>query len=73
MYPDVEILRIRENNAPAYEVTPPIIPAQFVIPVLEAIEVRVATVEMRNAANNQLVTCIEILSPVNKREPGLNA
>jgi hypothetical protein len=31
----------------------------------------IATVEMRDAANNELVTSIEILSPVNKREPGL--
>jgi hypothetical protein len=31
----------------------------------------VATVEVRDAAQNELVTCIEILSPVNKREPGL--
>lgn len=27
--------------------------------------------EIRDTAHNRLVTCIEILSPVNKREPGL--
>jgi hypothetical protein len=37
------------------------------------IEVRVVTVEVRDAAHNKLVTCIEILSPINKREPGLTA
>lgn len=34
-------------------------------------EVRISTVEIRDTANNRLVTCLEILSPVNKREPGL--
>jgi len=34
-------------------------------------EIRVVTVEIRNTAQNQLVTSIELLSPVNKREPGL--
>ncbi len=33
---------------------------------------RLATVEVRDTAQNQLVTSIEILSPVNKREPGLS-
>jgi hypothetical protein len=32
---------------------------------------RIPTIEIRDAANNSLVTSIEILSPVNKREPGL--
>ncbi|MCI0565030.1 MAG: DUF4058 family protein [Nitrososphaera sp.] len=35
-------------------------------------EVRLATVEIRDVAQNELVTSIEILSPVNKREPGLS-
>jgi hypothetical protein len=34
-------------------------------------EVRLATVEIRDPSQNQLVTSIEILSPINKREPGL--
>jgi hypothetical protein len=29
-------------------------------------------VEIRDAAQNQLITCIEILLPINKREPGLS-
>ncbi len=35
-------------------------------------QVRLAAVEIRDVAQNQLVTCIEILSPVNKREPHLS-
>jgi hypothetical protein len=38
---------------------------------LGVFEVRIPTVEIRDTAQNQLVTSIEILSPVNKREPGL--
>jgi len=38
--------------------------------MLLPIEVRIASVEIRDTANT-LVACIEILSPVNKREPGL--
>ncbi|NJN66612.1 MAG: DUF4058 family protein [Chloroflexaceae bacterium] len=34
-------------------------------------EVRLVSVEIRDVAHNKLVTCIEMLSPVNKREPGL--
>jgi hypothetical protein len=41
--------------------------------MLAPIHVRVPTVEIRDVASNQLVTSIEILSPVNKREPGLAA
>lgn len=65
MHPDVEIVRIRESNPTPYRA------ATLTIPVLEAVEVRIATVEIRDAAHNRLVTCIEILAPVNKREPGL--
>ena len=32
---------------------------------------QLSNVEIRDTASNQLVTSIEILSPVNKREPGL--
>jgi hypothetical protein len=36
-------------------------------------QVRQASVEIRDVANNRLVTSIEILSPSNKREPGMTA
>lgn len=77
MYPDVEILRVGELNTPsggARATAPQLLaPAPLTLPVLEPVAVRVPTVEIRDAAGNVLVTCIEILSPVNKREPGLTA
>lgn len=78
MYPDVEIVALRGREAepvpfmsggatPAVATTPP----PVTVPAPEPIEVRVPTVEIRDVARNELVTSIEILSPVNKREPGL--
>lgn len=40
-------------------------------PVLPSIRTRQVTIEIRDGAQNELVTSIEILSPVNKREPNL--
>ena len=81
MYPDVEIVRARQrdNELPPASAgsgtltaeAPSITPASLSVPLLD-IEVRLATVEIRDTAHNRLVTSIEILSPVNKREPGLN-
>jgi hypothetical protein len=82
MYPDVEVLRSQHGevlpetyggdvpesiSARTATVTP------LTIPIPQPVEVRIPTVEIRDTAHNQLVTCIEILSPVNKREPGLTA
>jgi hypothetical protein len=78
MYPDVEILFTAPARTPSpgdtAATTAPArgTPASLTIPVLEPVEVRIATMEIRDAASNQLVTCIEILSPVNKREPGVS-
>jgi len=83
MYPDVEVLvagrprAIRETalaaTAPAsVERPPPITQAPLTISVLFPVEVRLVNVEIRDAAHNELVTSIEILSPINKREPGLS-
>jgi Protein of unknown function (DUF4058) len=74
LYPDVEILRVR--NAPEPVLTTggtalATTPATLTLPLIEPIAVRIPTIEIRDAANNSLVTSIEILSPVNKREPGL--
>lgn len=46
-------------------------PVSVSVPALTSVKVRIPTVEIRDAANNRLVTVIEILSPVNKRAPGL--
>lgn len=79
IYPDVEILKQRNASfthpqRPSQDaitlVSPPITPA-LTMPMLD-FEVRLVTVEVYDVANNQLVTSIEILSPLNKREPGLS-
>jgi hypothetical protein len=80
MYPDVEIVRAQEGGhslaahggANVREDTPTaMMPVTVSVPLLE-FEVRLATVEIRDVAHNQLVTSIENLSPVNKREPELS-
>ncbi|MDZ4877375.1 MAG: hypothetical protein CLLPBCKN_006810 [Chroococcidiopsis cubana SAG 39.79] len=75
LYPDVEVLQVRAASTGALQLTQSgtlaTTPAQLTLPVLQPVEIRVPTVEIRDTALNVLVTCIEILSPVNKREPGL--
>lgn len=75
MYPDVEILRrkgIVEEPAFSYKSETNILsPATISIPDVMPIEVRIPFVEIRDRQSNQLITAIEILSPVNKRDPGL--
>lgn len=81
LYPGVEVLQVKHPNEAklpgvAHEVEAgegaiATTPAPLTLPVLQPVEVRVPTVEIRDTAKNVLVTCIEILSPVNKREPGL--
>ncbi|MFN8453746.1 MAG: DUF4058 family protein [Anaerolineae bacterium] len=77
MYPDVEVLKIKQASPP-----PPASTGEAAVLEAEAIltapltiplpQVRLVSVEIRDVAQNQLVTCIEILSPVNKREPHLS-
>ena len=75
MYPDVEVFkksRVEEPKSASYGASlPPLTPITASIPATEAIEVRIPTVEIRDRKQNQLITAIEILSPVNKRNPGL--
>ncbi|MEN0051713.1 MAG: DUF4058 family protein [Bacteroidota bacterium] len=77
MYPDVEILKktkILQEPLPTYSDLPAPTPVTHVLPdVSSLIEVRIPVVEIRDRKNNQLITTIEILSPVNKRKPGLKA
>ncbi len=47
--------------------------APLSVPLMDAVEVRLVSVEIRDTAGNTLVTTIEILSPINKRDPGLAA
>lgn len=85
MYPDVEVLLRQTPSRPTTTKSlqlptaaggvlvaepPAVTPATLSITFAQ-VDVRVATVQVIDAAQNQLVTSIEILSPVNKREPGL--
>ncbi|MEM7131658.1 MAG: DUF4058 family protein [Chloroflexota bacterium] len=84
MYPDVEVVHSqRHSSAPTPAIgegasvggamvaeAPAATPASVMIELPNP-EVRLSTVEIYDTAQNQLVTSIEILSPVNKREPGL--
>lgn len=77
MYPDVEIFqrRIPPPRQPvavggvAVAEAAPITPA-LAIPLL-TFEVRLVRVEIYDTEHQQLITAIEILSPINKREPDL--
>ena len=76
MYPDVEILhpqpqsnRLIRETAGAIAIAP----APLSIPLTIMTQVRQASVQIRDVASNRLVTSIEILSPSNKREPGMTA
>ncbi|MBV9386230.1 MAG: DUF4058 family protein [Chroococcidiopsidaceae cyanobacterium CP_BM_ER_R8_30] len=75
LYPDVEILQARQNNPTRLSLSEDsavaTTPAPLTLPVLQPVEVRIPSIEIRDTAKNLLVTSIEILSPVNKREPGL--
>jgi len=74
MYPDVDVLKRKvEEPAETYGsvVAPPLTPPSVSIPSIQPIEVRIPVVEIRDRQHNQLITAIEILSPVNKRRPGL--
>jgi hypothetical protein len=78
LYPDVEVLTPGDGEqmppdlsvSPA-DARPSPTPATLTVPMVTPVEVQIVQVEIRDTATNQLVTCIEILSPVNKREPGL--
>lgn len=72
MYPDVELIKVRSAPAPAggaavAGVVATAAPLTITIP-----QVRLVTIEIRDTAQNQLVTSIKIISPVNKREPNLS-
>jgi hypothetical protein len=75
MYPDVEVLhrKAEEPAAPYQSAHSPFTPTTMSLPTARPIEVRIPVVEIRDRRSNQLITAIEILSPVNKRQPGLPA
>jgi hypothetical protein len=76
MYPDVEVVwpppgkKLAESSAnPSLALTPPTLSLPVAIPL----EVQLTSVRVIDVAKNELVASIEILSPANKREPGLSA
>jgi hypothetical protein len=76
MYPDVEVFAAKrpaklEEPAILYGGKRPPVPATLSIPILRPVEVRIPVIEIKDREGNRLVTAIEILSPVNKRKPGL--
>jgi Protein of unknown function (DUF4058) len=74
LYPDVEVLRQSSSTRlPQSSESGNLLvtPAALTLPLMPPVEVRIVTVEIRDTASNTLVTSIEILSPVNKREPGI--
>jgi Protein of unknown function (DUF4058) len=72
-YPDVELMErnnMLKEPTVAYgnkKPTEPTIVTRFKLPI----EIKLPIVEIRDRAQNKLVTAIEILSPVNKRNPNL--
>ena len=83
LYPDVEVMQLRQKQRKVIPVTDvqantetqtsTILPPPLTLPLVQSVPVRLVNVEIRDTARNVLVTCIELLSPVNKREPGLTA
>lgn len=75
LYPDVEVLQLRQRSSelelPTRSSNIATTPIKLSLPVLQPVQIRIPTVEIRDTANNILVSCIEILSPVNKRESGI--
>ena len=76
LYPDVEVVetppqRIAPSGSSSGSSALTITPATLALPVTQAVQVRLTSIEIRDTAQNKLITSIEILSPVNKREPGL--
>jgi hypothetical protein len=82
LYPDVEVMRVRHRGeavtnavpttSPASSGSVSVTPAPLTLPIFQPVPLRLVNVEIRDTAQNVLVTCIEVLSPVNKREPGLS-
>lgn len=69
--PDVEVMRRKMEEPPGEYASSRITPSTLLLPSPQPIEVRIPQVEIRDRQHHRLITAIEILSPVNKRSPGL--
>jgi hypothetical protein len=75
-YPDVGLMQPRTwVREPAVAYGQPLVAdlPSVVVPSTMLVTVRVPVVEIRDTEKNRLITAIEILSPVNKKQPGLDA
>lgn len=76
MYPDVEIFQARRwMREPSVAYGDALIADEpnVIVSSNVLIQVRIPVVEIRDVSKNRLITAIEILSPVNKKQPGLGA
>lgn len=72
MYPDVEVILNKvEEPQMSYASHVQTSPLTVSAPTLTLVDVKIPVVKIKDRASNQLITAIEILSPVNKRKPGL--
>lgn len=74
MYPDVGVFKpnnLLKEPEVTYGSRKIITEPTVIIPDNKAIPVNIPVIEIRDVAKNRLITAIEILSPVNKRKPGL--
>ena len=73
-YPDVDVVTMRPGWEAGPDSSPAgITPATATVPMASSLRWKLITVEVRDRDAGELVTAIEILSPVNKRRPGLLA
>ena len=69
-YPDVAVLQRLELREPVSTYAGANVMTEPDAYITTQIRVRIPVVEIRDVEKNRLITCIEILSPVNKRSPG---
>jgi len=69
-YPDVAVLRRRVEQAPVAAYTDTTVMTEPDLMVSTSVTVHIPVIQIRDIEKNRLITCIEILSPVNKRSPG---
>ncbi|HMQ47056.1 MAG TPA: DUF4058 family protein [Saprospiraceae bacterium] len=72
MYPDVALIqKTTITEDPPSEYATLLTPETLVLPAIKPIPVKIPVVEIRDRHKNKLITAIELLSPVNKRAPGI--
>lgn len=76
VYPDLNVMQKPPNMAEEPSATyqsakPTTTPPTATIPPLVTVQRNIPVVQIKDKQNNRLVTTVEILSPANKRKPGL--